>query len=144
MAFPLQLSSKLIILTTTISVIPFHVLTLKCCNQLQKCTTISLYKSLFINPFQKYPFFTNSMSFHVTWIPWNVSFRYNHSTGQFTPKMNANAIPRLLSSLVWIDQYNDCNGMTSFMESMKLVKVSHHNKSILAELLSSLSTICQG
>ena len=23
---------------------------------------------------------------------------------------------RLLSSLVWIDQYNDCNGMTSFME----------------------------
>ena len=25
---------------------------------------------------------------------------------QFTPKMKANAVPRLLSSLVWIDQYN--------------------------------------
>ena len=28
---------------------------------------------------------------------------------QFTPKMKANAVPRLLSSLVWIDQYNECN-----------------------------------
>ena len=37
---------------------------------------------------------------------------------QFTPKMKANAVPRLLSSLVWIDQYNECNGMTSFMEFM--------------------------
>ena len=37
---------------------------------------------------------------------------------QFTPKMNANAVPRLLSSLVWIDQYNECNGMTHFMEFM--------------------------
>ena len=35
---------------------------------------------------------------------------------QFTPKMKANAVPRLLSSLVWIDQYNECNGLTSFME----------------------------
>ena len=26
---------------------------------------------------------------------------------QFTPKMKANAVPRLLSSLVWIDQYNE-------------------------------------
>ena len=34
---------------------------------------------------------------------------------QFTPKMKANAVPRLLSSLVWIDQYNECNGMTSFI-----------------------------
>ena len=32
---------------------------------------------------------------------------------QFTPKMKANAVPRLLSTLVWIDQYNECNGMTS-------------------------------
>ena len=31
---------------------------------------------------------------------------------QFTPKMKANAVPRLLSSLVWNDQYNECNGMT--------------------------------
>ena len=38
-----------------------------------------------------------------TWIPWNLSFRYIHWTGQFTPKMKANAEPRLLSSLVWID-----------------------------------------
>ena len=38
---------------------------------------------------------------------------------QFTPKMKANAVPRLLSSLVWIDQYNECSGMTSFIESMK-------------------------
>ena len=37
---------------------------------------------------------------------------------QFTPKMKANAVPRLLSSLVWIDQYNECNGMTSFIEFM--------------------------
>ena len=37
---------------------------------------------------------------------------------QFTPKMKANAILRLLSSLVWIDQYNECNGLTSFMEFM--------------------------
>ena len=35
---------------------------------------------------------------------------------QFTPKMKANAVPRLLSSLVWIDQYNECNRVTSFME----------------------------
>ena len=37
---------------------------------------------------------------------------------QFTPKMKANAVSRLLSSLVWIDQYNDCNGMTSFKKFM--------------------------
>ena len=37
---------------------------------------------------------------------------------QFTPKMKANAVPRLLSSLVWIDQYNECKGKTSFMEVM--------------------------
>ena len=40
------------------------------------------------------------------------------SQSQFTPKMKANAVPRLLSSLVWIDQYYVCNGMTSFMEFM--------------------------
>ena len=37
---------------------------------------------------------------------------------QFTPKMKANAVPPLLSSLVWIDQYNECNGMTSSREFM--------------------------
>ena len=38
-----------------------------------------------------------------TWLPWNLSFRYIHCTGQFTPKMKANAVRCLLSSLVWID-----------------------------------------
>ena len=66
-------------------------------------------------PLAFYPFSVNS------WIPWNLSFRYIHCTGQFTPKMKANAIPRLLSSLAWIDQYNECNGMTSFMEFMSWV-----------------------
>ena len=37
---------------------------------------------------------------------------------QFTPKMKANAVPRWLSSLVWTDQDNECNGITSFMEFM--------------------------
>ena len=37
---------------------------------------------------------------------------------QFTPKMKANVVPCLLSSLVWIDQCNECNGITSFMEFM--------------------------
>ena len=35
--------------------------------------------------------------------------------------MKANAVPRLLSSLVWIDQYNECNRMTSFMEFMTFI-----------------------
>ena len=37
-----------------------------------------------------------------SWIPWNLSFRYINCTGQFTPKMKANAEPCLLSTLVWI------------------------------------------
>ena len=71
--------------------------------------------------------------FHISWIPWNLSFRYilfhekktpndavtSQCQSQFTPKMKANAVPRLLSSLVWIDQYNQRNGMTSFMEFMR-------------------------
>ena len=45
-----------------------------------------------------------SLHRHIfSWIPWNLSFRYIRCTGQFTPKMKANAEPRLLSSLVWID-----------------------------------------
>ena len=64
---------------------------------------------------------------YCSWIPWNLSFRYilfhekrltlQHQS-QFTPKMKATAIPRLLSSLVWIDQCNECNRMTSSMEFM--------------------------
>ena len=56
--------------------------------------------------------------FGSKWIPWNLSFRHIHWTGQFTPKMKANAIPRLFSSLVWISLYNECNRMTSFIEFM--------------------------
>ena len=73
-----------------------------------------------------------SQPMSITRIPWNLSFRYIHCTGQFTPKMKANAEPRLLSSLVWIDSgvvvsqhrlesffhQMKCNGMTSFMEFM--------------------------
>ena len=32
--------------------------------------------------------------------------------------MKANTVLRLLSSFVWIDQYNECNGKTSFKEFM--------------------------
>ena len=39
----------------------------------------------------------------VSWTPWNLSFCNTDCTGQFTPKMKANAEPRLLSSWVWID-----------------------------------------
>ena len=67
-----------------------------------------------------------------TWLPWNLSFRYIHCTGQFTPKMKANTESHLLSSLVWIDsgrcgltallgvffQGTKCNGMTNFIEFM--------------------------
>ena len=56
----------------------------------------------------------------------------SHCNGQFTPKMKANAEPRLLSSLVWIDSgvmvsqhrleplFHEirCNVMASFMEFM--------------------------
>ena len=75
---------------------------------------------------------TLSSGLGYSWTPWNLSFRYilfhekktqndavtPQRQSQFTPKMKANAIPRLLSSVVWIDQYNECNGMTSFMEFM--------------------------
>ena len=69
----------------------------------------------------------------LTWIPWKLSFCYisfhekifqmmlwhlSQRQSQFTPKMKANAVPHLLSSLVWIDQCNECNVMTSFMEFM--------------------------
>ena len=34
---------------------------------------------------------------------------------QFTPKTKANVVPRLLSSLVWIDQYNEtCHSVTFY------------------------------
>ena len=51
---------------------------------------------------------------------------------QFTPKMKAIAVPRLLSSLVWIDQYNECHGMTSFME---FIKSEHYNNEDISRLI---------
>ena len=42
----------------------------------------------------------------------------------------ANAVPRLLSSLVWIDHYHECNGMTSFMEFTWCEK-DHNNTNVL-------------
>ena len=53
------------------------------------------------------------------WIPWKKTpndAETPQCQSQFTPKTKANALLRLLSSLVWIDQYNECNGMISFME----------------------------
>ena len=70
------------------------------------------------------------VSFLRSWIPWNLSFccilfhekrlqTMLWRQSQFTPKMKANPVPRLLSSLVWIDQYNECDGMTSFKGFMR-------------------------
>ena len=68
----------------------------------------------------------------ASWIPWRLSFHFilfhdnktpndavtpQHQS-QFTPKMKENVILHLLSSLVWINQYNECNRMTSLMEFM--------------------------
>ena len=53
---------------------------------------------------------------------------------QFTPKMKANAVLRLLSSLVWVDQYNECNRRTSFMEFMACPA---HSKALLPTLSPS-------
>ena len=75
---------------------------------------------------------------HLSWITWSLSFRYIlfheqslqmmlwHLNGRVNShqKIKANAVSRLLSSLVWIDLYNECNGMTSFMEFMWIVNDS--------------------
>ena len=89
------------------------------------------YQFALFDPVNKVSFFIHlSNNQSLLHIPWNLSFRYIHCTGQFTPKMKANAEPRLLSSLVWIDSCVEvsqhrlesffheikCNGMTSFME----------------------------
>ena len=89
----------------------------------------------------------------LTWIPWNLSFRYIHCAGQFTPKMKANAEPRLLSCLVWIDSgvvvsqprlesfFREvrCNGMTSFMEFMRTL---NNNIQEVIYMTSSRTTKC--
>ena len=77
--------------------------------------------------------------------------RYIHCTGQFTPKMKANAEPRLLSSLVWIDsgvvmsQHHlesfvheiKCNGMTSFIEFTQCIVWAMPIVLLCGELFSS-------
>ena len=66
-------------------------------------------------------------------IPWNLSFRYilfhekrlqkmllyHNARVNSHPRWKQTRFRRLLSSLVWIDQYNEWNGMTSFMEFMR-------------------------
>ena len=109
-------------------------------------------------------FYSKPKNHHCSWITWNSSFHYilfrtkktpNDAVtiqrqSQFTPKMKANAVPRLLSSLVWIDQYNECNGMTSFMEFMYIFsrnsiwtftyRYSEHN--LVTTANDELSTYC--
>ena len=67
-----------------------------------------------------------------SWIPWNLSFRYIDCSGQFTPKMKANAEPQFafIFGVNWLWHWGvtasfgvffqeiKCNGMTSFMEFM--------------------------
>ena len=60
---------------------------------------------------------------------------------QFTPKMKANAVPRLLSSLVWIDQYSERNGMTSFMEFMNWIW--YQNPVLVEQCYSIIMYDCQ-
>ena len=66
---------------------------------------------------------TNSMKLIIPSLPISWKKTPNDAVtpqrqSQFTPKMKANVVLRLLSSLVWIDQYNECYGTTSFMEFM--------------------------
>ena len=90
------------------------------CIRIIACYKLITLHSAVINPVSKY---TNYMKLVIPlhFISWkkipNDAGTPQHQS-QFTPKMKANAVPRLLSSLVWIDQYNECNGMTSFMEFM--------------------------
>ena len=68
-----------------------------------------------------------------SWIPWNLSFRYIHCTGQFTPKMKANAEPRSLSSLVWIDSgvvVSQHYLESFFMEFMMWLSFHLHNTAL--------------
>ena len=95
------------------------------------------YSSVWYKSTLKTKKYSKVQKLYITWIPWNLSLRYIHCSGQFTPKMKANAEPRLLSSLVWIDSgvvvsqrcgvtassgvfFHEwkCDGMTCFMEFM--------------------------
>ena len=64
-----------------------------CMNSMKTCPSVTFY------------FMKNSFSdISGKWILPNTQCQ-----SQFTPKMKANAISRLLSSLVWIDQYIECS-----------------------------------
>ena len=63
---------------------------------------------------------------------------------QFTPKMKANAVPRLLSSLVRIDQYNECNGMTSFMQFKISQYTDYEPKAVLGSWFAGAGGVATG
>ena len=75
---------------------------------------IPLHLIVLVNSHQRWKQKRNRVCFHL-WceltlgkcILANMIRAVNQS--QFTPKMKANAVSRLLSSLVWIDQYYKCN-----------------------------------
>ena len=77
------------------------------------------WRTLFMNSMKTCPsdtFYFMKISFSDIdrkWILPNMIRAVNQS--QFTPKMKANAVSRLLSSLVWIDQYNECNWLTTLI-----------------------------
>ena len=77
--------------------------------------------SCILSHYTKYTYITNSIKLviplhFISWKKTPNDAMTPQRQSQFTPKMKANAVPRLLSSLVWIDQYYECNRMTSFME----------------------------
>ena len=58
---------------------------------------------------------------------------------QFTPKKKANAVPRSPSSPAWIDQYDECHGMTSPTETMICTTMQFNFHSLDNLLLCNLS-----
>ena len=103
-------------------------------------------------------YFLNSMKHVITlhFISWKKTPNdavTQKRQSQFTPKMKANAVPRLLSSLVWIDHYNECNGITRFMEFLRylnnieqkqLIRIIHYmgHESRRPNSLAGPHTIC--
>ena len=61
-------------------------------------------------------------STRASWIPWRLSFCfflfYDNETPNDAVTPQLQRWRHLLSSLVWIDHYNKCNGMTILMEFM--------------------------
>ena len=101
-------TSCLDVFTSNLSVL--HDSHIKSCFFFPFCVSFSFFASdsVLISPFLSFCHVAFCLSwrdlcFVLSWIPWHLSFRYVHCSGQFTPKMKANAEPRLLSSLVWID-----------------------------------------